>query len=222
MNIFLTDIALLWRDFIAFVQIPRHWNQHQWVRFLMVMMLVPAAFIIDFPVHSFLTTNAHGALQDALFGFGRWYGVGWATLAIALGAYGIGSALRNVQIRRVGLLTVESFLFSGIITTLLKAVLGRHRPYTGDDVLTFSLFTTSTGAFLSLPSGHATVVFALSATLAEIMPYPLWKFFWYLLAIIGGVSRIYHNQHWLSDVVLAGTIGISVSIWLVRRHAAIT
>jgi membrane-associated phospholipid phosphatase len=71
---------------------------------------------------------------------------------------------------------------------------------------------------LSLPSGHATVAFALSSVIAGLYPRRWWQIFWYALAVITAVSRMYHDQHWLSDVLFSALLGTAVGVWLVNQH----
>ena len=40
----------------------------------------------------------------------------------------------------------------------------------------------------------------------------IWKIFWYLFAALTAAGRIYHDQHWLSDVIIAAFISVSVGI----------
>ena len=107
----------------------------------------------------------------------------------------------------MGLRATEAFVYSGIITAGLKVLIGRWRPYAGKDHLFFKPFQFNNDDYVSLPSGHTTVSFAVSTVLAKSMDNPYWKIFWYGSAGLVGVSRIYHNKHWLSDVFLGSVIG---------------
>jgi hypothetical protein len=59
----------------------------------------------------------------------------------------------------------------------------------------------------SFPSGHATLAFAFSSVMANYLDNAYWKIGWYSIAALVGTARIYHDKHWLSDVVMGSAIG---------------
>ena len=65
-------------------------------------------------------------------------------------------------------------------------------------------------AHLSLPSGDVGVAVAYSMILAGFSRNRIWKAFWYLLAALTCLGRMYHDQHWFSDVLLAAIISLTV------------
>ena len=54
------------------------------------------------------------------------------------------------------------------------------------------------------------VAFAVSTVMADYSDNLFWKSFWYGGAGLVALSRVYHNQHWVSDVFLGGAIGFFV------------
>lgn len=72
----------------------------------------------------------------------------------------------------------------------------------------------------SFPSGHTLTAFGLSffLVLANRQRWIVWPLL--LLAIFGGVARIYLFQHFLQDVVAGSLVGISLAwcAWAIANH----
>lgn len=99
---------------------------------------------------------------------------------------------------------------------VLKRVLGRARPYVSGatDPDNFSLGAGfSTGDRRSFPSGHTYTAFAAAAAVTSEMRRWSKSSTWIVApvmyggATMVGLSRMYHNQHWASDIVLGAAIG---------------
>jgi len=117
-------------------------------------------------------------------------------------------------------------IFVGLgVAAALKTTLGRARPYiTGDTnpnnfVLLRGFKSASYQAF---PSGHATTAFAVAAAVtaetSEWWPRSTWVIgpVLYGGATLVGVSRMYEDKHWASDVVMGAAIGIFAGLKTVR------
>jgi membrane-associated phospholipid phosphatase len=139
------------------------------------------------------------------------------------GAYVIGGGLYVVgrvgkfgRVADLGLHGTEAVLAGDVVTGLLKGLLGRARPFVVADSNPhdFSFgrgFTNSDRQ--SFPSGHTTTAFAAAAAVtAETgtwWPRSTWVIgpLMYTGATMVGLSRMYHNKHWASDVALGAAIG---------------
>jgi membrane-associated phospholipid phosphatase len=139
------------------------------------------------------------------------------------GAYVIGGSLYAVgrlagfeRVADLGLHGTEAVLVSDVIMGPLKGLAGRARPFvTSDtDAADFSFgkgFTNDDRT--SFPSGHTTTAFAAAAAVtAETgrwWPRSTWVVgpLMYGGAAMVGLSRMYHNKHWASDVALGAAIG---------------
>lgn len=118
-------------------------------------------------------------------------------------------------------------MVAGAITEGLKGIAGRARPFADP---THSLdfrfgrgFSNDNDA--SFPSGEVTLAFAAaSGVTAETARWP-GSPSWvgpvsYGLASLVGISRIYENQHWASDVVAGAGVGTLSGLLVVRWNAA--
>jgi membrane-associated phospholipid phosphatase len=119
---------------------------------------------------------------------------------------------------RVGL----SYAAADAFESLLKPAVGRVRPNQGREPLTFRPFSAS-GSYQSFPSAHVVHIASLASAIAIEANRP------WVTALAGaaityvGVQRVYRNQHWSSDVVASGMLGVEVTRatmgWIrERRH----
>jgi len=119
---------------------------------------------------------------------------------------------------RTALLATESFLVTGLFTTVLKIGIGRPRP---DKIGSSS--DTFDGPFssnVSLPSGHTSTAFAIATVVAhEYEEVPFLAPISYGIATLTGLSRINDNQHWASDVFLGAALGYFTSKTILRLHS---
>ncbi|MGQ9644612.1 MAG: phosphatase PAP2 family protein [Ignavibacterium sp.] len=100
-------------------------------------------------------------------------------------------------------------------TTIIKSVTGRSRPYTNDGHNYFNFFQTKT-AYTSYPFGHVTVAFTLSSILSSRIDNDYATIGLYALAVSTVMQRMYDDKHWLSDTVLAASIGYFIGIAVVK------
>lgn len=92
---------------------------------------------------------------------------------------------------------------------ILKPVFNRPRPYQVDTSIVVIEGKPDTQAF---PSGHAAMAVAGAIAGARLIPYSAW--FWWPLAAIVAMSRIYIGVHWPTDVIAGALLGCA-SAWFV-------
>ena len=110
-------------------------------------------------------------------------------------------------------MVLESVVYAGMITTILKSLIGRSRPYTNEGANFYQPIQFNT-AHTSLPSGHSTVAFAISSVLSNRIHNTYASIGLYSLAALTSVSRVYHDDHWASDVILGSAIGYFVGTFI--------
>ena len=141
--------------------------------------------------------------------------------------YGIGRLVHNERMADLGLHGTEAILVGTAITGVIKATAGRARPYVDrtkpHDFGLFRGFKDGSD-YQSFPSGHTLVGFAAaSAVTAETSrwwPHSKWYIgpAMYGGATLIGLSRMYNNKHWASDVMLGAAIGTFAGTKVVRYH----
>ncbi|MEO8560595.1 MAG: phosphatase PAP2 family protein [bacterium] len=160
-------------------------------------------------------------------------GVEWISspgaYVIGGGLYAIGRLAHKPNMADLGWHGTEAVLISSGITGFLKGALGRARPFVTSDTLArdFKLF----GGFgsadrQSFPSGHTTTAFAAAAAVTSEVRRNWPKYTWYAAPVMYGgasmvgLSRMYHNKHWASDVVLGAAVGTFSGLKVVRYSHA--
>ncbi len=130
--------------------------------------------------------------------------------------------------RLVGLRSLEAIVVSGAVTGMIKSVTGRARPdQSPGNARDFVIWrgVGDDGVFQSFPSGHTTAAFAFAAAVdAEWRRLSPKRSGWvapalYGVAALTGISRVFNDRHWASDVLLGGAIGYVAGHAVVRWHA---
>ena len=143
--------------------------------------------------------------------------------------YVVGRLTHHPDIEDLGWHGTEAVVLATGVTGVLKGVLGRARPYVSADTnpRDFKFGKGFSGEDRSsFPSGHTTVAFAAASSVTSeaqrIWPGHSWLVapVMYGGATLVGLSRMYHNMHWASDVVLGAGIGTFSGIKVVRYSHA--
>ena len=137
------------------------------------------------------------------------------SLIISGGLFVVGRAIGHPHVADTGLHTFESILLAESITTLTKGVAGRARPYASPrDPFNYGFGRGFHGdEHQSMPSGHTSAAFAAAAAGASEVGHwwpqhrTLAAVTLYSAASLVGISRMYNNKHWASDVVVGAGIG---------------
>lgn len=132
------------------------------------------------------------------------------------GLYAVGRIGKFDRVADLGWHGTEAVLLAEGMTYSIKGLAGRARPFlsegTDPDALYF-LKGFKDGNYSSFPSGHATTAFAAAGAVTNEMA----RWWPRSTMIVGplmyggatavGLSRMYHNRHWASDVVMGAAIG---------------
>ena len=148
------------------------------------------------------------------------------TLTLAgLATYGIGKLSHAESVADIGKHTTESIVITSLISQAIRGPLGRTRPHvTADsnqyDFHLFKGFTSFDNR--AWPSLHSATAFAAgSALVGEIRERHPSALPWaapliYAAASLPGLSRMYLDQHWASDVLAGDVIGAVIGSRLVH------
>ncbi len=125
--------------------------------------------------------------------------------------------------RENALLVIFAMLDVGVVVQGLKRLVFSHLNRPAELIGKLHSLRTIDGVealrFHSFPSGHTAGAFALMFLLSFIFNSRSATVFFFLLALLTGISRMYLMQHFLSDVVAGALIGVSVA-WIINRYFA--
>ena len=148
--------------------------------------------------------------------------------AAAVLSYGIGRLSHSSTMADVSLHTAEAVVLTSLVSQAVRGPLGRERPSVSPDDPDQFQFGKGFTHFnnRAFPSLHAATGFAaataVSAEIHERNPSASW---WvtpvaYSVAMLPGLTRMYLDQHWASDVVAGAFVGALLGDRVVRyAHA---
>jgi membrane-associated phospholipid phosphatase len=144
--------------------------------------------------------------------------------------YAAGRLAHNDKLAQVGLYGTEALVVGALTGTLLKDTFGRARPFvdtTGPNPDDWQLLRGFHGgeSYRSFPSGHSTAAFAAAAAVSAETSrwWPELTYFGIGPILYGGaaavgLSRMYNNRHWASDVITGAMIGTFAGTKMVRYN----
>ena len=183
-------------------------SKNSWL-LLAAALLVPAFYVdgrvVDF-VRSFNTADtefsrAARAVHDVISTVSH----GSVLLLLSFLIYAAGRYFRN-RGAILGRDLIVGFLVSGAAVQILKRLAGRARPRITDHVMFIG--PTLQIDYDSFPSGHTTSAFCL-AYLASYH-FPRHRPFFFTLAALIGIDRIYGMSHFPADVLAGALLGLII------------
>lgn len=151
------------------------------------------------------------------------------TVYISSGMYAAGRLLGNQTLTDMGLHASEALVVASLAGFVIKGAVGRPLPRQANadaDSYHFGRGIRVDGNWQAFPSGHTLAAFSVaSAVTAEAADrWPdharLVGFLTYGAASAAGISRLYNNAHWVSDIIFGAGIGIFSGIKTVQYEHA--
>ena len=137
-------------------------------------------------------------------------------LPLSLGLYGAARWIEHPQLARRSARVGFAVIAAGVVTSGLKEVIGRERPYESPDRSnSFKPFSGHN----SFPSGHSATAFAAAVALDHETSGRWVPYLVYPAASLVAWSRVHDQKHWTSDVVGAAAIG-GWTAWKVEKFLA--
>ncbi len=199
---------------------PLHWQGNDFKRLGYVAGVTGGLFLIDDEVREGFQNHV-----DDVPNFILEYGYRSGAPQVMYSAQGVvyltGLLTRNEKLRRTGVLLISSATATGFIQQVTKSLTGRARPGTELGNHHFRPFGGSAG-FRSFPSGHAVLTFTAAHSLAKQFDSSWVKAGIYIMGVLPGLSRIYDDQHWVSDVALSWALSYfmveAIDVYLDKKY----
>lgn len=207
-------------DAYKLVKSPLGWNKKQALTGAAVLGVTGLSFAIDKDVSDFFERNQNDFATDLNTYFFDPYGKMYYTIPVMGGLYIYGAIAKKNKEKAVAMDLVKASFYSGVLALGVKHLAHRARPYQNNPKDPFD-FGGPAGKFghTSFFSGHTVEAFTFAGVLAN--HYSDKKFLVYSvysLAVLEGVSRIYIQKHYPSDVILGAAVGIAVSRFVVKNN----
>ncbi|MEO8335145.1 MAG: phosphatase PAP2 family protein [bacterium] len=146
-------------------------------------------------------------------------------LLIGTTMYAVGRITKEERLAELGLHGTEALLIGELTGGIIKGFVGRQRPYVRPRNPHSYGFLRGFGGgdqYRSFPSGHTVAAFAAASAVTS-QTSNWWPNSRILIgtamyggAALTGISRMYDNRHWASDVIVGAGIGTFAGLKVVR------
>jgi len=205
-------------DFTNILTAPVRWDASDWLTATLVTGVAVGLYENDEKIQRWIQdhkTTTMSEIGDNVTDLGH----GKYTPVVIGGMYLYGTLADDWKARKTALLSVESFVLTGVFVQTLKYSTRRHRPNTGDPYHTFDGPSRhSTTANSSFPSGHSSSAFAVATVIASEYDNAVVPALAYSIAAITALNRVMHNAHWSSDTAVGAAIGYFTGKAIVASH----
>lgn len=197
-----------WTDTKAIVTSPARWDQRDWIKLGVLVSGTAGLTLVDQPIADLFQSHKNSTenyiSRNILEHFGAEH-----SFIVMSGIFVYGALKHDDRCISTALLALESFTLASLMTRIPKTLVGRQRPDNWEGNGPYEINGPFTGN--SFPSGHTTASFAVASVLATQFRESKWiPVAAYSVASLVGLSRMYDNKHWLSDVVAGAAIGTLV------------
>lgn len=191
---------------------PLHWKQKEWIITGSVVVVGAALYIYDDDIRKTFQKNKNSGLDFASKYIFEPWGSGLYPAILFGGYYIYGITAKNKRARQVALGGTQAFIMAALSSQILKHIFHRHRPNQDNPPNPYLWNGPFSGFnYTSFPSGHTTAAFAIASMMSSVYKDKIWVgILSYSLATGVGLSRIYDNHHWPSDVIIGAALGYAI------------
>ena len=174
--------------------------------------------VFDEEIHDIASRNHIHLANDLGKYFAEPLGSGAYTLPLMAVLFWT-SGKNNPKNKEVALNGIKAFVVSGGFSFAAKQIFHRERPGDKDPSDPFSWHGPAVYfKYSSFPSGHTATIFAVATVLSNSYKEKKWVgIASYSLALLTGLSRVYDNEHWMSDVIAGAVLGTYIGHCISNR-----
>ncbi len=205
-------IKSYWCDTKKILSSPFHWDKKNWIIAGTVMAGIIILYTQDENIRGVFQRNLSDIAGNASKYVFEPMGSGLISIPLMGGFFIYGQIAKSPKAVRVSLNSAKAFILTGAFTLALKHLTHRHRP-SQDDPANPYLWEGPVAPlkYEAFPSGHTSTAFAVATVFALEYKDKVWvPILAYTLASGAGLSRIYDDKHWASDVLFGAALGYGI------------
>ncbi|MBO9727275.1 MAG: phosphatase PAP2 family protein [Chitinophaga sp.] len=211
-------LGSIWQDLKYTVARPAHWEKRDYIRLGVITGATGILLGSDYGIKQFFIhhqSNFVTSVTDQIEPFGNAY-----SPYLVAGMYVAGVIAHDRNLEHGGLMAAKSLIISTVIYATIKSIVRRGRPTYYDSPFTFEPPFSKDKQHTSFPSGHSLTVMTVATAMAELYgkDHPWVPWVAYSIAGLTGITRLYENRHWSSDVLIGLSLGHFVTKSIFRHH----
>lgn len=176
------------------------------------LLLIGGLVALDRPLRR-ASRDLQGGVPEDMAAFGRWLGDWRASGPFLLaGTFAVAVAGEGGRGWRSGAAIALGVLAGSLVNEGVNVAVGRDRPNAGDGPWRFDPFS----GHASFPSGHTALAFAFAGAADEATRGWAPAAAAYAAAALTGLSRVYDDKHWVTDVAAGALVGASTARLVTR------
>lgn len=217
MDVLVSDVSIGVSDCLDFLRAPAAFGSRDWLVTAGIAGSTAALMTQDERIRPEFRWRWRSDLLFHVSAYASHLGrLMWVALFDA-GLYAAGLFGNDSGIRVTARLVAQALVYGGLLTGAIQFLAGRDRPYAERGAASYRMFRID-NEYQSFPSGHTMVAFALCTTLADRMESIPASIALYTIATVSGLSLLYRDQHWASDVFLGAAIGYLAGRFVCERE----
>jgi len=196
-------------DFGRVIVSPAQWKKKDFLKLSAVLGTGLILYAVDQDIQQWVQDNSTSSSEDFSSVITH-FGDGGVLAGLIAVMYTTGELSKSNGLRTTALRSLESWLTTGVVVSVMKFTIGRARPYTEESSHSFHPFSMGSRNY-SFPSGHASAAFAVATAIAEQSKTAYLDAAAYTLASLVALSRVHKDKHWASDVFVGACIGYFIA-----------